>query len=180
MLLEQPKDLTILSIAATGQIKRGNAASALTLFERMLENDDKNKDALENCGKIYFDQGEYEKSVPYYLELVQLDSKPEYYQVLARSYAQQGQAGKAIIFMGQAASLFGETEVASWVKEPVFDPVRETVEFRSFADRIVGIETRKAIEAINKREAEKTKTAEPGGLELPKQPDLKLRPFDNK
>jgi hypothetical protein len=93
--------------------------------------------------------------------------------MLARCYAQLAQAGKAVVFLGQAASLFGETVIASWLRDTGFDSVRETVEFRSFADRVVGIETRKAIEEINRREAEKAASVAPGGgLELPKQPEL--------
>jgi tetratricopeptide (TPR) repeat protein len=173
MLEDRPNDLNILSIAAAGQVGLGDTDAALGLFGRMLNNDTKNKEALKNCGEIYFKRGAYQQAVPYYLDLVRLDSKPEYYQMLARCYAQQNEAGKAIIFMGQASSLFGSSAVAPWLKETVFDPVRETVEFRSFADRIIGIETRTAIEAINKREAEKTRPSSLGeGLTLPNKGDL--------
>ena len=173
MLLDQPNNMTVLSIAAAGQIKRGSKEAALAMFGRMLENDAKNTDALEGCGKIYLDQGDYQKAAPYYLELVRLDPKPVHYQTLARCYAQQNQAGKAVVFMGQAASLFGTATVSLWLKETIFNPIRETVEFRSFADRVVGIEARQAIEAINKREAEKaTPAAAEGGIALPKNPEL--------
>lgn len=171
MLLDQPNNETVLSIAAAGQVARGNQEAALALFQRMLENNDKNKIALEGCGKIYFDQSDYQNAVPYYLDLAKLDPKPEYYQALARCYAQQNQAGKAVIFMGQAASLFGGGEISPWLRERAFDLIRESVEFRSFADRIVGVETRQAIEAINKREAEKAAPG-PGGIELPNRPAL--------
>lgn len=174
MLEDQPNNMTMLSFAAAGQLALGNTNSALVLFERMLENDDKNKDALKNCGNIYFDRGDYLKAVPYYLELVRLDSRPEYYQMLALCYAQQNEPGKAVIFMGQSASLFGEAAVSPWLRDTKLDPVRESVEFRSFADRIVGIETRKAIEAINRREAEKTAPQIPDRLELPKPADLNV------
>jgi tetratricopeptide (TPR) repeat protein len=163
----------VLSIAAAGQLRQSNQDAALALFERMLKNDPKNTEALEHCGKIYFAQKDPQKAVPYYLELVRLDPKPDFYQMLARCYAQLAQAGKAVVFLGQAASLFGETVIAPWLRDAGFDSVRETVEFRSFADRVVGIETRKAIEEINRREAEKAASVAPeGGLERPKQPEL--------
>jgi tetratricopeptide (TPR) repeat protein len=171
LLENQPNNKTLLSIAADGQIALGNQAAALALFERILANDDEDKGALEGCGTIYAGQGAWEKAEPYYLELVRLDPKIEYYQRLARCYAQQNQAGKSVIFMGQAASLFGAASVSPWLRDAGFDPIRETVEFRSFADRTVGIETRKAIEAISRREAEK-KAEAPGGLELPQQPSF--------
>jgi tetratricopeptide (TPR) repeat protein len=170
MLLDQPNDAGVLSIAAAGQIKTGNQGAALALFKRVLENDDKNRDALQGCGKIYFDQNDYQNAVPYYLELTKLDPRLDYYQMLARCYAQQNEAGKAVIFMGQAAGLFGGVTISSWFRDPLFDPVRETTEFRSFTDRIIGVESRKAIEAINKRETEEK--VEAPELELPKQPDL--------
>lgn len=171
LLLDQPNNAIVLSLAATGQRKMGNQGSALALFKRVLENDDKNRDALQGCGKIYFDQNDYPNAVPYYLELTKLDSKPDYYQMLARCYAQQNEAGKAVIFMGQAVGLFGGETVSSWFRDPLFDPVRETSEFRTFTDRIIGAEGRRAIEAISKRAAEKTAEA-PSGPVPPKQVDL--------
>jgi len=171
MLLDQPNDVEVLSIAAAGQIKLGNQEAALALFRRVLENEAKNKAALEGCGKIYFDRNDYQNAVPYYLELTKLDPKAEYYQMLARCYAQQNEAGKAVIFMGQATGLFGGATVSSWFRDPLFDPVRENPEFRAFTERIIGVEGRKAVEAISKREAE-PKAEATGGLELPKQPDL--------
>ncbi len=176
MLQNQPNNKDVLSIAAAGQTALGNKEAALALFKRILKNDDKNKDALQCCGKIYFDQKDYQNAVPYYLELTKLDPKPDYYQMLARCYAQQNEAGKAVIFMGQAVGLFGEAAVSSWFRDPLFDPVRETSEFRSFTDHVIGIESRKAIEAISKHEAEQ-KAEVPGEAEIPKQRDLEpLRP----
>lgn len=172
ILQTQPNNLTVLSIAAAGKLKQGDAETALEMFERMLKNDAKNKAALEGCGKIYFDRGDYQKAAPYYLDLVKVDSKPAHYQTLARCYAQQNEAGRTVVFMGQAASLFGETAVVPWLRDTVFDSIRETVEFRSFADRLVGVETRKAIEAISKRDAEKPETEIPGESKLPKPADL--------
>jgi len=172
ILLDQPSNQAVLSIAAAGQVTLGNIDAALALFTRMLEIDDKNKDALTGCGSIYFNQGDYEQAVPYFLELVRMDPAPEYYKTLALCYAQQNQSGKTVIFMGQASSLFGGGVVFPWLRDPGLDLVRESVDFRSFADRLVGAETRKAIEAINRREAEKAPTRVPGGLELPQQPKL--------
>ncbi len=171
MLRDQPNNATVLAFAAAGQMNLGNKEAALALFKRVLENEAKNRDAMQGCGKIYFDQNDYQNAVPYYLELTKLDPKPEYYQMLARCYAQQNEAGKAVIFMGQAAGLFGGEAVSSWFRDPLFDPVRETSEFRSFTDRIIGIEGRKAIEAISKREVEQ-KAEEPGGSDIKKQREL--------
>jgi tetratricopeptide (TPR) repeat protein len=163
----------VLEIAAAGQMQEGNTDAALAMFQKMLGNSPTNTAALEQCGKIYFDRGDYEKAISDYLMLVRQDSRPDYYQMLAHSYAQQNEAGKAVVLMGQAASLFGGGQISPWLKDPELDPIRESVEFRSFADRLVGVETRKAIEAINKREAEKTTPAAvPGGIQLPQQPDL--------
>ena len=175
MLRDMPNNQIVLSIAATGQFNQGNKAAAVALFERMLANDPKNKDALIGCATLSFEQKDYQKAAPYYLELVRLYPEPDFYLALARCYAQQNEAGKAVVFMGQAASLFGTAAVAPWLRDVTFDPVRETVEFRSLADRVVGTEARKAIEEINKHEAEKvTPVAMPGGeLELPKKPELK-------
>ena len=64
--------------------------------------------------------------------------------------------------------IFGAAAISPWLRDAGFDPVRETVEFRSFADRVVGSETRKAIEEINKREAEKTTPVVPDDRREPK------------
>lgn len=177
ILLDQPNNLTVLTVAAAGRTARGDKEAALVLFERMLVNDAKNMKALEGCGSIYSDRGDYQKAVSYYLELVRIDPKPVYYQALARCYSQQNQAGKAVVFMGQAASLFGEATVAPWLRDTVFDPVRETVEFRSFADHLVGVETRKAIEAISKREVESAPDMTSGDkLEISDRNELKTKP----
>lgn len=174
MLLDQPNNQTVLAIAAAGQLQQGHADVALQMFDRMLANNATNTVALESCGQIYFTNGDFEKAVPYYLELVRMDPRPDYYQMLARAYAQQNQAGKTVIFLGQASSLFGGSEVSPWLKDPVLDPIRESVEFRSFADRLVGVETRKAIEAINKREAEKAAPITRDRLELPAPENLQI------
>jgi tetratricopeptide (TPR) repeat protein len=177
MLEMQPNNLTVLETAAKDRLAQGSPETAFKLFERILANDGKNAAALAGCAQIYFNQGDYSNAVPYYLELVKVTSKPEYYRSLAQCYSRLNESGKAVIFMGQASSLFGETAISTWLSDPELDPVRETADFRAFADSIVGIETRKAIESINRREAEKATTTEPGGTDLPQQPALQaIRP----
>lgn len=56
MLEDQPNNAEILSIAAAGQIALGNNDVALELFQRMLDNDEKNQAALVGCGNIYFER----------------------------------------------------------------------------------------------------------------------------
>lgn len=167
ILLDQPNNQTVLSIAAAGQVAKGNTDAALKLFLRMLELNSKNIDARLGCGAIYFNRGDYAQAIPHFMELIRLDPRPEHYKALALSCAQQNDSGRAVIFMGQANSLFGGGAVSPWLKDAGFDPIRETADFRSFADRLVGAETRKAIEALNKREAEKTGLQLPATVELP-------------
>lgn len=170
ILTDQPNHQEVLAFAASGKAALGDPDAAASLFKHLLELNEKNKDALIGCGVIYFNRGDYEQAIPYFLELVRMDPEPEYYRTLALCYAQRNEAEKAVIFMGQAYSLFGSTEVSPWLKEPGFDPVRESADFRSFADRLVGAETRKAIEAISRRDAEKASPALPAKLDLPQQP----------
>lgn len=177
MLETEPNNLEVLGVAAAAQRASENPDQALVYYARMLKNDNQNLEALDGSGKIYQQRGEWALAVPYYLELIRIRSGANDYHELARCYAQLTEAGKAVIFMGQAASLFGEAEVSVWLQqEKAFFPIHETVEYRSFADSIVGEETRKAIEEISRREVEKKTPAGPAGLELPTQPELKLRP----
>lgn len=174
MLLDQPSNEFVLSIAAAGHLQKGNADAALTMYQRILKTSPANTVALKQCVEIYAGRGDYKQAVPYYLDLIRLDPSPDRYRTLAQFYARQNQAGQTVVFMGQAASLFSSAAVAPWLKDPEFDSVRETVEFRSFADRIIGEEARKAIEAINRREAEKAALG-PVEMDLPK-PALQLKP----
>jgi len=54
------------------------------------------------------------------------------------------------------------------------DPVRETADFRSFVDRIVGAQTRAAIETIRRREIQKIPLLEADQEILPAKPDLEI------
>jgi len=176
MLLEEPNNLTLLSIAAAGAAARGNQDAALALFERVVALNAADLPALQGCAKIHFEREKWDQAIPYYLELVRLDPRPDRYYLLARCFAQQNEAGKSVLLMGQASSLFGSSEIKPWLVDPAFDPVRETPEFRSFADWVVGIETRKAIEEITLRKTQEAKASEevPSGLDLPKQPELQV------
>ncbi len=176
MLQREPNNLELLEVAAFAQRVTGNDEEALALFDRILQNDGRHAVALAGSGAIYQERGKWETALPYYLELVRTHPSMEYYHDLVRCYAQQSEAGKAVIFMGQAASLYGEAEISSWLRYDLeaFYPILETVEYRSFADRLVGVETRKAIEEIQRREIEKKAPAVPGGLDLPTQPELKI------
>jgi len=178
MLEKEPNNLEVLGIASFAQRAVGNPEGALVLFDQMLLNDKQNPTALAGCGSIYMDRGEWQKATPYYLELVKTAPNLENYHELVRCYALQAEAGKAVMSMGQAASLFGESGVSSWLRDDItaFDSIRETVEYRSFADRLVGEDTRKAIEEIGRREVEKKADEGSDGLELPTQPELQLKP----
>ncbi len=176
MLEQEPNNLELLEVAALAHRIAGEGEEALVLFDRILQNDGRHAVALAGSGAIHQERGEWEKALPYYLELVKTHPDIEHYHNLVRCYAQMEEAGKAVIFMGQAASLYGESDVAVWLKRDLeaFDLILETVEYRSFADRIVGVEARKAIEDIRRREIEKKAPAGGGGLDLPAQPELKI------
>jgi tetratricopeptide (TPR) repeat protein len=176
LLERQPDSVPVLEIAAGARLAEGQYDEALTLYKRILPVNPRNVLALQGAARIHRMREEWAKAVPYYQELMQVEPSVEIYGELARCYAHMNEAGKAVIFMGQAASLYGEQPVAMWLRAADFDPIRETVDFRAFADRIVGVETRKAIEEIREREADTTRPDSdlPGGLELPSKPDLQL------
>ena len=174
MLLLQPSDTEVLEIAAYARAAEGDPENALRLYERVLANDPEHLLALEGSGVIYQWQKEWMKAVPYYLKLLELSPAAEHYLALARCYAQQEEAGKSVIFLGQAASLYGEATVSPWLRRPELDPVRETADFRSFVDRIVGAQTRAAIEAIRRREIQKAPLLKADQLMQPSKPDLEI------
>lgn len=177
MLVEQPENLNVLEFSAYANAAQGNREQALEIYTHILELDEEHLLALEGSAYIYQWLGEWKKAIPFYMELVRKDPKPERYRALATCYAQLNEGGKVVIFLGQAASLYGESVVSPWLSDLSFDPVREVVDFRAFTDRIVGVETRKAIEAINRRKVEQDLTkeaaaAESAGLSI--KPDLQI------
>ena len=176
MLEQEPNNLELLEVAALAQWTAGNGEEALALFDRILQNNGRHLAALAGSGAICQERGDWEKATPYYLELVRTHPEKEHYHNLVRCYARREEAGKAVIFMGQAVSLYGESEVSSWLRHDLeaFDLILETAELRSFVDRVVGVETRKAIEDIRRREIEKKEPKIPGGLDSPTQPELKI------
>ncbi len=173
MMEKEPNNMPLLEVAASAQRIAGNDAEALALFSRILHNDRQHPVALAGSGAIYMESKEWQKALPYCLELVRSNPNLERYRTIVHCYAQMKEAGKAVIFMGQAASRYGELNVAVWLKNDteIFDPIRETVEYRSFADRIVGADSRKASEDIRKLEEEKqADEQQDDGLDLPVQP----------
>lgn len=177
LLEQQPNNLQILKIAAFSRIEQDQIDEALTIYKRILERAPKDSDALAGAALIHRAQQDWALAIPYYQELLSVKPSAEVYGELARCYAQLDEAGKAVIFLGQAASLYGENTVADWFTSPEFDAVRETVDFRAFADRVVGVETRKAIEAIREHEEDDTRPVidlPTGGLGLPGKPDLQI------
>lgn len=175
ILRSYPDNLEVMKAAAEARLAMGDTDEALDFFARMLERDRANKSALEGAGKIHFSQGAFKSAIPYFMELVRNSPQIDYYRALALSYAEQNEAGKAIIIIGQAASLYGESEIQAWLLEPAMDRIRDTAEFRSFADRVVGIETRKAIEKIRERETGRQAPALPAGVMEPDVPRPELQ-----
>lgn len=176
MLLDQPRNVELLLMSAEGQLAKGNPDAALKRFAEVLAVEDDNRRALERCGEICFSRNDYEHALPHYLALLKKDPKPEEYRRLSICYAQRNEAGRSVVCMGQASALFGEAQVSSWLKDPLFDSIRESVDFRSFADRLIGVENRKAIEEITRRKVEEALPDSPADVDLPKKPALKLNP----
>lgn len=180
LLVERPDDLSVMEMAAYAHAAEGDLDQALDFYKRILEANPQHLLALEGAGYIYQFQKEWLKAVPYYLKLLELNPKPEHYLALARSYAQLGDEGKTLVLLGQAYSLYGREEIYPWLSSPDFDPVRETADFRSFLDQMVGERTRAAIEEIRRREIQREtvrEIREVREFKLPSATDLEiLRP----
>lgn len=178
MMAQEPTRVDIMEMTAYAHAALGETKEALEVYNRILERDKGHLLALEGVGYIHQWLQEWPEAIPYYMELVRLEPRPEYYRALARCYSHQEEAGKATIFLSQAASLYGGGQVGQWLRDPDFDLIRETVDFRALSDRVVGVEARKAIEAICRREATKRAPALSREFDLPR-PDLQiLRPRD--
>ncbi|MBM4152376.1 MAG: tetratricopeptide repeat protein [Kiritimatiellaceae bacterium] len=172
LLNNQPNHLTILSIAAEGHLQMGDTNAALPLFEKIISLDPQHTNALKACGEIYYSKGDYARATTHFTELIQQDPKLSHFAFLASCYAQQTNAGQCILTLGQAANRYSPAEVGSVLQDPVFNSIRETIDFRAFTDRMVGINNRKALEELNKREVE-SEQADAEASVLPKQPNLR-------
>lgn len=140
------------------------AAARDELMEKLakaLEGIKKGTRAQYIVAKAKFDALEEElckENISYYLEKIRQNPEADDYRELVLCYAQINESGKAVVFMGQAASLYGEEVVKGWLDESGFDGIRKTPEFRSFADRIIGVNARKAAEP----QSERRYTVQPG------------------
>jgi tetratricopeptide (TPR) repeat protein len=174
MLEKTPGNLHVMEVAAYDYAAKGEPDKALEMYDGILQRDPGHLLALEGSATIYEWQGEWIRALPYRMKLVRLDPQDERYRALARNYAQQNEAGKAVIFLGQASSLYGEAVVIPWLSDPRFDPVRKTVEFRSFADQVVGAQTREMIEELRRREIQQPGLMDPLNLDRPAETDLEI------
>ena len=172
ILVTEPNSPDALEVVAYVQAVLGNTQEALDVYAHILSYNKDHQLALSGSAYIYQNLGKWTNAIPYYSELIRLEAKPDVYHALAQCYAQLGEGGKATIYMGQAVSLYGEATVSPWLQEKDFDRVRETIEFRSFVDMVVGSERRMAIEEIRRREAEKEKSLLLDRPNLPDKPDL--------
>lgn len=172
MLEKEPDNIALLEVVAYAHWASGNAQEALALFARILQNDEMNSVALAGSGTIYMELLEWHKALPFCLDLLRLHPNLEHYHKVVECYAQMQEAGKAVVFMSQAASRYGELNVVAWLKNDMetFDPIRETPEYRSFADRMVGADTREAVKEFEKLEDEKKTVEQDKELDLPVAP----------
>jgi|GEM_PF-6872848 len=90
----------------------------------------------KNRGQRAMLAGAYREAIDFFLEQIRQSPKSEDYRDLTICYAQINESGKAVVFLGQASSLFGSATVAAWLKQPDFDPIRHTEAFQSFSERL--------------------------------------------
>lgn len=137
MLEEQPNSIEALTAAAYVQASTGHLQEAVNFYQRILDNKKDHVPALTNKAYIHKQRGEWSQALPHYLTLLKLDPTPDVYHSLAQCYSHLGESATAALYIGQAIALYGEPEVFSWLKEEDFDPVRKSIEFRTFADQSI-------------------------------------------
>ena len=152
LLIIRPDNDQVLEIAAMLNVEANNLDSALEHYLRILSVNRHNEAALRGVSAIFSSRGEWEKAVPYYIELTRVAPDETTYHWLAVCFSQMDEMEKAVTLLGQSASLYGENTVAGWLPNPGFDTIRETEDFRNFADHIAGSERRRAIEALRRSE----------------------------
>jgi tetratricopeptide (TPR) repeat protein len=157
-------------------------ADAVDAYARVLKDNPKDYEALEQQGMAYIILERYNDALEVYEKLrVSNYREQRYYRQLAVCHAQLGHSQETVQTLGKAAHLFGQKLVVSWVQDPRLDPVRTDRTFQAFAERVGGEEFRKWLEQVARTmEPEERKEIAPQ-LTLPEEDGLKtdlLKPRD--
>ena len=159
---------------------------AITAFNLVLRDSPENVSAMERLATIYIQTKQYEKALDLLQTLRQKNYRnPIYYKQIVICNAQLGRGKETVDTLGRAAQLFGEQMTLKLIQDPQLDPVRDNAAFRSFADRVGGVEFRLWLEKmasdIHKRKDDDDQGAPTLQLNMPnvKQNDSELLKLKN-
>lgn len=132
--LEEPNHL-----AAQASMALGRPEMAVPFLRRLVALSHNNVVARNNLAVAYSRLGQYNQAIALFKEVLQADrSNSIAYYNLAVCYAQQKNAELAVETLSDAADAFGTSFIGAWVQSRDFDPIRDTVEFRTLERRISG------------------------------------------
>ena len=142
-------DSDIQRFLANSYYANGDYAQAIKAYKRILLNDTENKEVLESISISYIQLNKFSLALYYLKQLIEnFSSNEAYYLQISLCHAQLKDGKKTVQTLSRAAQIFDRTLVVGWVKDPLFDPVRNDRNFTMFIDRIAGIETRKQMESL--------------------------------
>ena len=97
LLLKEPENIKFRIILAIAHTERGNLSVAETHFKKILEEFPRYEDALSGLGKLLYIQGEYSKSINYYLLAIEVNpNQIEYYEKISTMYLILGDYNNSI------------------------------------------------------------------------------------
>lgn len=150
-LSTQSRDLEALAIASRTSVRLEDWPSALEYFNKALIVDANNLDALLGASAIYLQDKKYAKALPLFIRLMDLEPESwRHFFNAAVCQAQLNQPENTVRTLELAAAHFGDAQVYGWVGASQFDPVRQTVLFNGFEQRVAQIAQRKVQKKIEK------------------------------
>jgi tetratricopeptide (TPR) repeat protein len=124
---------------------------AVPAFERVLKDSPRNAGILEKLAVSLLRLEQYEKALEVLEQQVDITYRDqECYRRIAICQAQLMQGKQAVETLGKSAHLFGPDRVASWIQDPLMDPIRMDRSFQILADNILSEEYRRYLETVAK------------------------------
>lgn len=136
MLQAQPSCLEALEVVAYVNTVLGNTDEALGQYVRILDQQNDHALALSSVAHLYQQQGKWSQAIIYYVKMINKEPSSEVYRALAQCHARLEQSAEAVVYMGQAISLYGQAAVNTWLDGDEFDAIRDTIEFRSLTGKV--------------------------------------------
>lgn len=160
-LSENLFDVDIQRYQAHSFYAQENLEEAVIAYDRVLLEVPSDLLVLERQAIACMQTQQYEKALVSFTKLSEKNYRnPVYYKQIVLCNAKLDYAREAVLALGRAVELFGESLVMGWIQDPQLDPIRQDRSFQAFTDRIGGKAFRFQLEKMAGDIEEKEKESE--------------------